>query len=65
MSRPMTLFYATLAGGVLVQTDDSDEGGQFRVNGVGSFVDPLCLFLTREESAQWAAVLTEYAEADQ
>lgn len=64
MSRPITLFYASLAGGVLVPLGDTDTGGQFKVTGPDLLVDPLALFLNREEAAQWAQVLTEYAESE-
>lgn len=64
MSRPITLFYASLAGGVLVAGTDGDTGRQFRIEAAGALIDPLTLFLNREEAAQWAAVLTEYADGE-
>lgn len=49
---------ATLDGGALEDVKD----GMFYIRQNGAAVHSVTLFLTREQAAQWAAVLTEYAD---
>ena len=56
---------ATMVGGVLERQVDGDSdlnagSGQFTARQV--YQQALTVFLTRAEAAQWAAVLTDYAE---
>ena len=58
------VFFASLSGGFLerrLATRPSDKG-QFAVLPAGTSFEPLTVFLSRAEAAQWASVLYKYSE---